>query len=145
MCVCLHVSTWCLHMSTWKGAATQATPKRRKTTIRGTCCWRHSRCQDPAQRYSRTFTIGSYAAWPCHATSRWTILICPWSSKQGSDCDTPKNSVRAACYEYVKLNSEAAVPWIRRPRAFVMKTSEDGLGPSAPRNRPQFCWAFLEI
>ena len=40
-------------------ASSSGTRKRRNTTTRGTCCWSCSRCQDPAQRYSGVYTIGS--------------------------------------------------------------------------------------
>ena len=31
------------------------------------------------------------------------LFTCPWSGKKESDCDTPKHSMRAACYVYVRV------------------------------------------
>ena len=93
-------------MNTWKAAASQVTQKWKKATIRGTRCWRYSRYRDPAQRSSSAYMIGSCAGWHCRATSRWTLFTCPWSGKQGSDCDTPTHSVRAACYATSKCTQE---------------------------------------
>ena len=54
-----------------------------------TWSWSYSRCQDPAQRCSGVYTVGNYAGWHCHVTSRWTLFMCPWSGKQGATATRP--------------------------------------------------------
>ena len=123
---CLHMSTWRLHMNTWKAAATQVTRRWRKTTTRGARWWRHSRCRDPAQRYSRASLIGRYAGWHCRATSRWTLFTRPWSPSTVHELLVTKRG----------NGREAAGTWA------LSGMDKDGLGPSAPRKGSQFCLGF---
>ena len=61
------------------------------------------------------------------------VFLWAWSDKQGSDCDTPKHSMCAACYVYVVINTGSTFTGL------VMKTGKDRLGPSAPRKWSQSC------